>query len=131
MPFVKIKITREGATKEQKEKLIRGATQLLEDVLGKNPATNTGMSIVAHKRLAAGFKKLSDFNSPSVSIASRTGTTAPRRASPVFLRGSQRSSCTRRPISPRSSGPGSSPSRRASGRPPTPWDFPDGSSCDL
>jgi len=39
MPFVNIKITREGATKEQKEKLIRGATQLLMDVLGKNPAT--------------------------------------------------------------------------------------------
>ncbi|MEK7374938.1 MAG: 4-oxalocrotonate tautomerase family protein [Thermodesulfobacteriota bacterium] len=39
MPFVNIKITREGATKEQKEKLIRGATQLLADVLGKNPAT--------------------------------------------------------------------------------------------
>ena len=38
MPFVNIKITREGATKEQKEKLIRGATQLLADVLGKNPA---------------------------------------------------------------------------------------------
>jgi 4-oxalocrotonate tautomerase len=39
MPFVNIKITREGATKEQKEKLIRGATQLLVDILGKNPAT--------------------------------------------------------------------------------------------
>lgn len=39
MPFVNIKITREGATKEQKEKLIRGATKLLVDVLGKNPAT--------------------------------------------------------------------------------------------
>jgi len=39
MPFVNIKITREGATKEQKEKLIQGATQLLVDVLGKNPAT--------------------------------------------------------------------------------------------
>jgi len=40
------------------------------------PYDYTGMSIVAHKRLAAGFKKLSDFNSPRVSIASRTGTTA-------------------------------------------------------
>ena len=39
MPFVNIKITRDGATKEQKEKLIRGVTQLLVDVLGKNPAT--------------------------------------------------------------------------------------------
>ena len=40
------------------------------------PYDYTGMSIVAHKKLAAGFKKLDDFNNPSVSIASRTGTTA-------------------------------------------------------
>ncbi|AUU37670.1 TPA: 2-hydroxymuconate tautomerase family protein [Proteus mirabilis] len=39
MPYVNIKITREGATAEQKEQLITGATQLLVDVLGKNPAT--------------------------------------------------------------------------------------------
>ncbi len=39
MPYVNIKITREGATKEQKEKLIKGATQLLLEVLGKPPAS--------------------------------------------------------------------------------------------
>ena len=39
MPYVNIKITREGVTAEQKERLIRGATELLVDVLGKNPAT--------------------------------------------------------------------------------------------
>ena len=39
MPYVNIKITREGATAEQKRQLIEGATQLLVDVLGKNPAT--------------------------------------------------------------------------------------------
>lgn len=39
MPYVNIRITREGATAEQKAALIRGATQLLVDVLGKNPAT--------------------------------------------------------------------------------------------
>ncbi len=39
MPYVNIKITREGATVEQKTALIKGATQLLVDVLGKNPAT--------------------------------------------------------------------------------------------
>jgi 4-oxalocrotonate tautomerase len=39
MPFVNIKITKEGATKEQKARLIQGATQLLVDVLGKNPQT--------------------------------------------------------------------------------------------
>lgn len=39
MPYVNIKITREGATAEQKAKLIAGTTQLLKDVLGKNPNT--------------------------------------------------------------------------------------------
>ena len=39
MPYVNIKITREGATAEQKNALIRGVTQLLVDVLDKNPAT--------------------------------------------------------------------------------------------
>jgi len=39
MPFVNIKITRDGATPEQKAALIKGATQLLVDVLHKNPQT--------------------------------------------------------------------------------------------
>ena len=39
MPYVNIRITREGATAEQKAALIKGTTQLLVDVLGKNPAT--------------------------------------------------------------------------------------------
>lgn len=39
MPYVNIKITKEGVTPEQKAKLIEGATQLLVDVLGKNPRT--------------------------------------------------------------------------------------------
>jgi 4-oxalocrotonate tautomerase len=39
MPFVNIRITREGATAAQKAALIQGATQLLVDVLGKNPQT--------------------------------------------------------------------------------------------
>ena len=39
MPYVNIQITREGATVEQKAELIRGATELLARVLGKNPAT--------------------------------------------------------------------------------------------
>ena len=39
MPYVNIKITRESVTAEQKAALIAGATQLLVDVLGKNPAT--------------------------------------------------------------------------------------------
>jgi 4-oxalocrotonate tautomerase len=39
MPYVNIKITKEGVTPEQKAELVRGATKLLVDVLGKNPQT--------------------------------------------------------------------------------------------
>ena len=39
MPYVNIKITKEGATQEQKQKLIESATQLLVDVLGKDPTS--------------------------------------------------------------------------------------------
>ena len=39
MPYVNIKITKEGATAEQKAELIKGVTDLLAKILGKNPAT--------------------------------------------------------------------------------------------
>lgn len=39
MPYVNIRITREGVTAEQKLALIEGATDLLSRVLNKNPAT--------------------------------------------------------------------------------------------
>ncbi len=38
MPYVNIKITKTGATAEQKAELIKGATDLLQRVLNKNPA---------------------------------------------------------------------------------------------
>lgn len=39
MPYVNIKITREGATAEQKRALIAAVTHALVDILGKSPAT--------------------------------------------------------------------------------------------
>jgi 4-oxalocrotonate tautomerase len=39
MPYVNIKITREGATAAQKAEVIKGVTELLQRVLNKNPAT--------------------------------------------------------------------------------------------
>jgi 4-oxalocrotonate tautomerase len=39
MPFVNIKITKDGVTAEKKAKLIEGVTRLLADLLGKNPQT--------------------------------------------------------------------------------------------
>ena len=40
------------------------------------PYDFSGMSIVAHKQLAAGFKRLEEFNRPEVKIAARLGSTA-------------------------------------------------------
>ena len=39
MPYIKIQVTREGVSPEQKAELIRGATDLVVRVLGKDPAT--------------------------------------------------------------------------------------------
>lgn len=39
MPYVNIKVTPEDTTPENKAKLIAGVTKLLQDVLGKDPAT--------------------------------------------------------------------------------------------
>ena len=39
MPYVNIRITKEGITPEQKARLIQDVTQLLVDVLGKNLET--------------------------------------------------------------------------------------------
>jgi 4-oxalocrotonate tautomerase len=68
MPYVNIKITREGGvTSEQKAQLIEGATDLLVTVLGKSPATTVvvidevelenwgigGLPVEAYRRRAA------------------------------------------------------------------------------
>jgi 4-oxalocrotonate tautomerase len=37
MPYVKIEVTREGVTREQKQALIKGVTSLMTDVLNKDP----------------------------------------------------------------------------------------------
>jgi len=39
MPYVKVEITRDGATREQKLAVIRGITDVLVRELGKDPAT--------------------------------------------------------------------------------------------
>lgn len=39
MPYITIQVTDEGVTKEQKQLLIKGATDLVVNILGKDPAT--------------------------------------------------------------------------------------------
>lgn len=66
MPYVNIRITREGATPEQKAELIRGATDLLVRVLDKNPATT--------------FVVIEEVDTDSWGIAGETVTVLRRRA---------------------------------------------------
>jgi 4-oxalocrotonate tautomerase len=37
MPYVKIEVTREGVTREQKQQLIKGVTDVITSVLNKDP----------------------------------------------------------------------------------------------
>lgn len=39
MPYVNIKVTETGVSKEQKAELIKGVTELLQKVLNKHPST--------------------------------------------------------------------------------------------
>ncbi|HEY9008003.1 MAG TPA: 4-oxalocrotonate tautomerase family protein [Ohtaekwangia sp.] len=37
MPYIKIEVTREGVTREQKQQLIKGVTEVVTKVLNKDP----------------------------------------------------------------------------------------------
>lgn len=39
MPYINVKVTNEGVTKEQKKAIIEGCTQLMVTVLNKDPKT--------------------------------------------------------------------------------------------
>jgi 4-oxalocrotonate tautomerase len=68
MPYVNIRITREGATAAQKAELIRGATELLVRVLDKNPATT--------------FVIVDEVDTDDWGVAGQTVTTLRRREPP-------------------------------------------------
>ena len=62
MPYVNVRITNEGATREQKAEVIRGISEVLQRVLGKNPA-NTFVVIdeVAHEDWGVGGMQVDDW----------------------------------------------------------------------
>ncbi|EKO3561655.1 4-oxalocrotonate tautomerase family protein [Vibrio fluvialis] len=37
MPYINVKVTDDGVTKEQKQAIIKGCTQLMVNILNKNP----------------------------------------------------------------------------------------------
>lgn len=66
MPYVNIRITREGATREQKAQLIKETTELLVRVLDKDPATT--------------FVVIDEVETDDWGVAGETVTTLRRRA---------------------------------------------------
>jgi 4-oxalocrotonate tautomerase len=72
MPYVKIEVTREGVTREQKQALIKGITDLLSDVLNKDPQL-TYVVIQEYDRDDWGH------NGEQVSVLREKGITADRK----------------------------------------------------
>jgi len=61
MPYVNIKVTDEHVTREQKQALIQGTTQLLVDVLNKNPETTfVVIDEVSTDNWGIGFQQVSE-----------------------------------------------------------------------
>ena len=51
MPYVNIRITKDKATAPQKAAIIKGVTNLLHDILKKNPATTVSATELPPRRL--------------------------------------------------------------------------------
>lgn len=68
MPYVHIAVTREGVSKEQKRALIKGVTQLLVDVLHKDPQlTHVVIDEVELDNWGVGGKQVSEIRRTSTS----------------------------------------------------------------
>ena len=61
MPYINIKVTDTGITREQKRQLIEGATELMVRVLNKNPETTVVIiDEVSMDNWGIGSKQVSD-----------------------------------------------------------------------
>lgn len=62
MPYVNVKVTRDGMTPEQRRGIIAGVTQVLVDVLAKDPAlTFVVIDEVAHEDWGVGGMPVADY----------------------------------------------------------------------
>ncbi|MES2790523.1 MAG: 4-oxalocrotonate tautomerase family protein [Planctomycetota bacterium] len=83
MPIVTIQITREGTTPEQKAALIKGATDLLVDVLRKPPAlTFVVIQEVDLEDWGVGGLPVEEFRRQSAIQSSSSRTTSPSPPAP-------------------------------------------------
>ena len=61
MPYINVKITDEGVTNEQKKAIIKGCTQLMVDILNKDPATTfVGIDEISTDNWGLGFDQVTE-----------------------------------------------------------------------
>ena len=78
MPYIKIEITREGVTKEHKVALIKGVTDLISEVLNKDPQ-------LTHVVIQEVDLDNWGYAGEQVSALRKKGITADRKQSTTFL----------------------------------------------
>lgn len=67
MPYINVKITDEGATNVQKQAIIKGCTQLMVEVLDKNPATTfVVIDEVNTDNWGIGFEQVTDMRKQKI-----------------------------------------------------------------
>ena len=72
MPYIKIELTREGVTREQKRTLIKGITALVSDTLNKDP-------MLTHVVIQEIELDNWGYNSEQVSVMREQGITAAKK----------------------------------------------------
>lgn len=88
MPYVNIKITDEGTTREQKAELIGGVTDLLVRILNKNPATTfVVIDEVAMEDWGVGGLPVADYRRQLIKPSRWLGALDPSATEKVVLRG--------------------------------------------
>tara|TARA_R100001377_G_C3092320_1_gene76322 strand:- start:165 stop:368 length:204 start_codon:yes stop_codon:yes gene_type:complete len=67
MPYINVKITDEGVTIAQKQAIIKGCTQLMVEVLDKNPATTfVVIDEVNTDNWGIGFEQVTDMRKKQI-----------------------------------------------------------------
>jgi 4-oxalocrotonate tautomerase len=67
MPYINVKITDEGVTIAQKQAIIKGCTQLMVEVLDKNPATTfVVIDEVNTDNWGIGFEQVTDLRKKKI-----------------------------------------------------------------
>jgi 4-oxalocrotonate tautomerase len=75
MPYVRIEIVEDGTTAEQKSRLIRGATQLIVDILGRDPkGTYVIIDEIPQDNWGIGYESIAERRRSAGSGASQKAT---------------------------------------------------------